>query len=127
MNQEIVTIEESEDGFVMRLPSELLFETKSATIDYEDARLFIKRISMITRKMPNNLNVEVRGHTDSNPPDGTKYADNWELSSARAIAVVKEMLKERVPRKRLHASGYADTKPIATNITDDGRSKKFFD
>ena len=123
MNQEIVTITESEDGFVMRLPSTLLFENKNAKIVYQDARLFLKRIAMITRKMPNNLNIEIRGHTDNTPPDGIKFTDNWDLSSARAIAVLKELIKEKVPRVRMHASGYADTKPIASNATQEGRNK----
>jgi len=123
MNQEIVTIQESEDGFVMRLPSTLLFEGKDAQIVYQDARLFLKRVAMIARKMPNNLNIEIRGHTNNVLPNGTKFIDNWELSSARAIAVLKELIKEKIPRKRMHASGYAETKPITSNATQEGRNK----
>jgi chemotaxis protein MotB len=123
MNQDIVTITESEDGFVMRLPSKLLFDGKNADIRYEDAKLFIKRISMIIRKMPNKLNIEIRGHTDNIEPIGTKFADNWELSSARAIAVLKAMIKEGINKRRLHASGYADTKPVSSNKTTIGRNK----
>jgi chemotaxis protein MotB len=123
MNQDIVTITESEDGFVMRLPSKLLFEGKNADINFEDAKLFIRRIAMIVKKMPNTLNIEIRGHTDNIDPSGTTFADNWELSSARAIAVVKELIQAGVNRKRLHASGYADTKPISSNKTTIGRNK----
>ena len=121
MNQEIATIEESENGFTLRLPSSLLFQDKATDIKSEDAYLFIKRVSMIIKKMPNAIEVSVRGHTDNVAPSGTSYADNWELSSARAISVLKEFLKEGVNRSRIHASGFSDTKSVASNATEEGR------
>jgi chemotaxis protein MotB len=80
-------------------------------------------MAMIIEKMPNNLNIEVRGHTGSSEPIGSGYKDNWELSSARAISVVKELIKQGVNKAKLHASGYSDTKPIALNKTKKGKEK----
>ena len=123
MNQEIATIEESENGFTLRLPSSLLFEKEETSIKFADAFLFIKRVAMIIKKLPNAMEVSVRGHTDNIPPSTNLYADNWELSSARAISVVKEFLKEGINRETIHAAGFSDTKPISSNITESGRMK----
>jgi len=123
MNQEVVTIEESENGFLLRLPSSLLFEGKSAEIKYQDAKLFIKRISMIIKKMGTEMEVSVRGHTDDSSTEGSIYADNWELGFARAINVLKEFLKDGIRAQRIHAASYGDSQPIASNSTDEGREK----
>jgi chemotaxis protein MotB len=123
MNQEIATIEESENGFSLRMPSSLLFEKEETAIRSEDAFLFIKRVAMIIKKMPNSIEVSVRGHTDNIPPESNLYADNWELSSSRAISVVKEFLKEGIRKNSIHASGFSDSKPIASNVTEEGRKK----
>ena len=123
MNQDIVTIVESEDGFIVRLPSALLFEGTETELTYEDSKLFIRRVAQIIKKMPNNLNVEVRGHTDNQDPIGTAYEDNWALSSARAISVLKELVKAGVNRNKMHASGYSDTKPVKSNVSEEGRKE----
>ncbi len=117
-------LEESEKGFLLRLPAELLFKPGEAKIDNMDAILFLKRIGMIIDKLPNTLLVNVRGHTDNVPPGpGSPYRDNWELSAARAVSVVKELIKDGVDPKRLSACGNAEFKPVATNATPEGRAK----
>jgi len=119
-----VTLEESEKGFLLRLPAELLFKPGQAKIESMDAILFIKRIAMIINKLPNTLQVNVRGHTDNIPPGpSSPYRDNWELSAARAVSVVKELIKDEVTPERLSACGNAEFKPIATNATPEGRAK----
>ncbi|WP_456383433.1 flagellar motor protein MotB [Hydrogenimonas sp.] len=119
-----VALEESEKGFLLRLPAELLFKPGEARIDNLDAILFIKRIAMIIDRLPNTLQVNVRGHTDNTQPGaGSPYRDNWELSSARAVSVVEELIKDGVDPKRLAACGNAEFKPIATNATPEGRAK----
>ncbi len=119
-----VALEESEKGFLLRLPAELLFKPGEAKIDNMDAILFLKRIAMIIKKLPNTLQVNVRGHTDNQPPGpGSPYKDNWELSAARAVSVVKELIKDGVDPKRLSACGNAQYKPIASNATPEGRAK----
>ncbi len=123
MNQEIATIEESENGFTLRLPSSLLFSKEQTDIQFEDAFLFIKRVAMIIKKLPNAMEISVRGHTDNVPPSTNLYADNWELSSARAISVLKQFLKEGVRKDSIHAAGFSDTKALASNVTEEGRKK----
>ena len=119
-----IQVEEAEDGFIIRLPDGLLFKPGSAVIQNADAILFLKRIALIVKKLPENLHVKARGHTDINPPDSSSpYKDNWELSTARAVSVVKELIKDRIDPRKISASGKAEFDPIASNATEEGRAK----
>ncbi len=117
-------LEESEDGFMIRLPASLLFKKGDAKIQNEDALLFLKRIALIIDQLPKNISISVIGHTDnSSLGKNSRYKDNWELSTARAISVVKELIKNDIEPKLLTASGKADFDPIASNLTPQGREK----
>ncbi|AQW83050.1 flagellar motor protein MotB [Campylobacter pinnipediorum] len=117
-----VVMKDSEDGFIIRLPASLLFEHGKAEIQSDDAKLFIKRISMIATKLPPYIDINVVGHTDDLEPDlNSIYKNNWQLSTARAMSVVDELLKDGVEAKKLIASGRASYEPIALNSTQEGR------
>jgi len=119
-----ITVEEAEEGFVIKLPASLLFKAGSATIEDQDALLFLKRIALITEELPKDLELSVQGYTDnSKPGTNSPFKDNWELSSARAISVLHELVLDGVDPSRMHACGYAQYKPIATNVTQIGREK----
>lgn len=119
-----ISLEEAQEGFVIELPASLLFKSGSATIENEDALLFLKRVALIIEELPNNMNVSVQGHTDNLGPGGkSPFKDNWELSSARAISVLQELLLDGVAPDRVSASGYAEYTPLATNATKAGREK----
>jgi len=120
----VISVEEAQDGFVIELPASLLFKSGSATIESQDTLLFLKRIALIIDELPNEMRVSVQGHTDNQGPGAKSiYKDNWELSSARAISVLQELLLDGVKPDRISASGYAQYNPIATNATDSGREK----
>ena len=119
-----VSMEEAQDGFVIELPAALLFNAGSATIQNDDTLLFLKRIALIIEEMPNETLVSVKGHTDNQGPGKNSiFKDNWELSSARAITVLQELLLDGVDPKRISAAGYAEFSPKATNATKSGREK----
>ncbi|MBL1244600.1 MAG: flagellar motor protein MotB [Sulfurimonas sp.] len=119
-----ITVEEAQEGFVIELPAALLFKPGSATIENQDALLFLKRIALIIEELPNKMQVSVQGHTDEgNPSASSPFKDNWELSTARAISVLHELLLDGVEPSRVHAAGYAEFRPVATNITKSGREK----
>ena len=119
-----ITLDEGQEGFVIELPASLLFKSGSAVLDNDDAILFLKRVALIIEELPNDMEVSVQGHTDNQGP-GSKspFKDNWELSSARAIAVLQELLLDGVKPERISAAGYAEFKPLATNATKSGREK----
>jgi chemotaxis protein MotB len=119
-----VTLDESEDGFIIRLPSNLLFQPGSATIENDDALLFLRRIALIVQRLPDDLHINARGHTDTEPPSqNSPFRDNWELSSARAVSVIKELLQNNIKPERVIASGRAEFEPIASNATVEGRAQ----
>ncbi|EJP76287.1 MULTISPECIES: flagellar motor protein MotB [Campylobacter] len=119
-----ISIDESEDGFIIRLPSALLFEPGKAQIENDDARLFLKRIAMVIAKLTPDVNIDIVGHTDDQRPDmNSIFKDNWQLSTARAISVVEEMAANGVDARKLIASGRASYDPFASNQTPEGRAK----
>jgi chemotaxis protein MotB len=67
--------------------------------------------------------VVVEGHTDSLPISGSHYPSNWELSGARAGAVVRDFVSNGVLARRVSLAGFANQEPIATNSTPEGREK----
>ena len=119
-----ITVDEAEEGFVIKLPAALLFKPGSATIENQDALLFLKRMALITEELPKDLELSVQGHTDNTGPGANSpFKDNWELSTARAIAVLHELILDGVDPARMSACGYAQYKPVATNATAVGREK----
>ncbi len=119
-----VTVDEAESGFVIKLPAALLFKPGSATIENQDALLFLKRVALIVGQLPNDMQVSVQGHTDDRGPGpSSPFKDNWDLSAARAIAVLHELILDGVNPARMSAAGFAQYQPIATNATAIGREK----
>lgn len=119
-----VVIKESENGFVIALPASLLFKPSSAKITNDDALLFLRRIALIIKKMPQSMKIDITGYTDNElPSKSSNFKNNWELSSARAISVLDELVKAKVDPKRLQASARAQFDPIASNSTQEGRAK----
>ena len=66
---------------------------------------------------------QVSGHTDNLPIVTKSYPSNWELSTERAVVVVKLLLRDGVRATGLSAAGYADVDPVAPNATPQGRAK----
>ncbi|MCD6260102.1 MAG: flagellar motor protein MotB [Helicobacteraceae bacterium] len=119
-----ISVEEAQEGFVIELPASLLFKPGSASIENDDALLFLKRIALIIEELPNNMEVSVQGHTDNVPPGANSpFKDNWELSSARAISVLQELLLDGVKPNRINAAGFSEYRPLATNVNESGREK----
>jgi chemotaxis protein MotB len=117
------TLEETEDGFILRLPASLLFKQDSAKLDNDDAILFLKRIALIIDKLPKTIHLNIIGHTDDTTRPKGKWQSNWELSTARATSVAKELIKDKVEPRILTACGKAEYDPIASNLTREGKQK----
>ena len=80
----------------------------------------VEKIAAAVRDLPNSIRLE--GHTDSVPIHNSRFRNNWELSAARAIAML-ELLRDRfgLDTGRLAVAGYAENAPVDTNETDEGR------
>jgi len=120
-----IVLEEGEEGFFIRLPADITFPPGSAQINNEESLLFLKRIAIIIKEyLPKNVEIQIKGYTDNMPPPpNSPYKDNWELSAARALAVLKILIKNGVNPSQLSAAAYGPYHPIASNLTPEGRAK----
>jgi chemotaxis protein MotB len=78
-------------------------------------------LKQIAAQIPPDLNwvLQVDGHTDHRPIHSDEFASNWELSTARAISVVRYAIDQGIPANRLAATGFADNQPIDAGNSDD--------
>jgi chemotaxis protein MotB len=86
------------------------------------ARGTLSLIVASLRPLPNSIRLE--GHTDGVPIHNARFQSNWELSAARSISIMELFTGEfALPRERLSIAGFADTAPVATNETPEGRAR----
>lgn len=120
MTQGVVSLNRSEAWVELTLRNSLLFGSGDAEPHY-DAFPVIERIAAILAEGDNAIRVE--GFTDDLPIRTTRYPSNWELSAARASAVVRMLAMEGVDPVRMAAVGYGAWQPVARNDTEDGRRR----
>jgi chemotaxis protein MotB len=108
-------------GLVVSLREAAFFPSGGDSVD-PATYASLEKVAKVLRSLPNSVRLE--GHTDSVPIHTPRFRNNWELSSARAIAMLG-LFTDRfeIPHDRLAVAGYADTVPAETNATADGRAK----
>jgi len=114
------------DRFVFQ--SEVLFQPGSADLGPEarqELNLLAGALREIAAKIPAEIPwvLRVDGHTDRRPIFTSQFPSNWELSTARATAVVKYLIEQGIPPDRLAAAGFGEFQPIDTANTDDAYRK----
>jgi chemotaxis protein MotB len=114
------------DRFVFQ--SEVLFASGSAEIGVEGQRQMVQlaqTLLEISRQIPSDVNwiLRVDGHTDTVPISTSVFPSNWELSNARAVAVVKFLIAQGVPAERLAATGFGEFQPLERASTPSARAK----
>lgn len=119
LNEPGVTSRTSDEGVLLDLDSSILFATGSADLATDSAGLLDHAAGIVQKT---SFNIVVEGHTDNQPIYGGAFASNWELSSARAIAVLERLRSLGVDQGRMRAVAYAETKPVSTNATEEGRA-----
>ena len=108
-------------GLVVSLQQATFFPSGEDSLD-PATYSSLEKVAVAMRKLPNPVRLE--GHTDAIPIHTTRFRSNWELSAARAIAVL-DLLTGRfeIPRERVAIAGYADTAPVAANDSEAGRAR----
>lgn len=114
-----VSIEETAQSVTLRIDDHLLFDSGQASIIVAGERVLTQLAEALQRF---DGQVSVEGHTDNVPIRTSRFPSNWELSSGRAISVVRHLSGEGVNPARLRAIGYADTRPIQSNESAAGRA-----
>lgn len=113
-------VRETPRGIEVELDASLLFASGSARLE-PDAITLIQDLARELEPYPGR--IEVEGHTDDRPIQSVVFPSNWELSGARAAAVVKAMLGVDLSPARFGAIGYGEFRPVADNATEAGRAR----
>jgi len=111
-------------------------EARGLTVSFKQAAAFpsgadeiapeaydsIRKVASAIEKIPNPVRLE--GHTDSRPIHNPRFHSNWDLSAARSIAMLEYLSTQfGIPRSRLSIGGYAETAPIDSNDSEEGRAR----
>lgn len=120
IEQKLVDIRCNQFYLEIELNSTFFFGSGSAELSI-DAEIILKQIARILSKQPNRIHVE--GYTDNIPVQSNQYPSNWELSAARAAAVIRLFAANEVASDRMAAIDYGEQKPVESNATVDGRNK----
>ncbi|SFR49871.1 chemotaxis protein MotB [Marinobacter daqiaonensis] len=120
INQGVVNLQTSDQWIELTLRDSLLFGSGEAEPHY-DAFPVMDRIADILGDRDNAIRVE--GFTDNRPIRTNRFPSNWELSAARAAAVVRMLAGEGIDPSRMAAVGYGSYQPVARNDTEDGRRR----
>lgn len=118
---EQVDIDFNSHYVLLTLNGAFLFDSGSAEIK-EDSLPLMDKIGTILEKYSERL-VEIEGHTDNVPISNSKFRNNNELSSARALAVLEYYIEKGVNPLRLKSSGRGEYVPVADNSTAEGRAR----
>lgn len=120
INDQMIQVSSNELWLQIELKDSILFSSGSADTS-EQAQKIFDEIASILRGYSNPVQVE--GFTDNIPIKSVKYPTNWELSTARASAIVKYLASKGVAPERLSAVGYGEYQPVAVNDTEQGRAQ----
>jgi chemotaxis protein MotB len=111
-----------EKGVLLQLSDRILFAAGQADILPEAGRL-IAHVGEIVAKYP-AYSLRIEGHTDNSPIRNSRYPSNWELSTSRAVNVVRYLLdKHLIAADRLLAAGFGEYKPLLPNDTLENRAR----
>ncbi|MCP1314710.1 OmpA family protein [Halomonas sp. 707D7] len=114
-----VSVSQGREGVTLRIDDSLLFQSGAAALTAQGEAV-LEGLREAIGSFDGEVSVE--GHTDDVPIATAAFASNWELSTGRAIAVVRYLESEGVAPSHLRAVGYADTRPLQSNATADGRA-----
>lgn len=120
LEQDLINLGENENWLEIEINNSLLFESGDATPNPAAIEL-ISRIAEPLKKSTYPINIE--GFTDDVPIKNERYPSNWELSAARAGAIVRVLVDDGMKPQRFAAIGYGEFKPVASNLTEAGRQR----
>lgn len=119
-----IKITQMKERLSVNLVEKILFDSGSSDLKPEGLGI-LKKVGMALKKIPDK-EIRVEGHTDNVPVSGRisqRYPSNWELSAARATTVARFLQeKQGVNPQRLVVSGYASYRPVASNLTPEGKA-----
>lgn len=123
--QNSIALRQARQRLVVSILDRVLFPSGQAALT-ADGQQILDKVAAILPKLANQR-IQIEGHTDNipiSPALSTRFPTNWELSAARATEVVRYLVaRTKLPAAHLSAVGRADTAPVASNSTDEGRAQ----
>ncbi|GAB6125570.1 OmpA/MotB family protein [Humidesulfovibrio idahonensis] len=112
-----------EDGVItIRAPGDVLFARGEVTLTEKGKAIIMEMKDFFTQHPDQTINI--RGFTDDQLPGaGSRFRDNWEVSSLRAVNVLRLLMQMGIEPKRLTSTGLADLNPLYPNTTDEYRAQ----
>jgi len=120
INDQVIQVSSNELWLQIELKDSILFSSGGADPSAQALSIF-NEIATILKTYSNPVQVE--GFTDNIPINSPRYPTNWELSAARASAIVKVLVNSGVAPERLSAVGYGEYQPTTSNDTAVGRAQ----
>lgn len=118
-----IAVTSDERGIVISLAADAFFERNSAELNIEETRESLLRIAQfLSDKELATRRFRIEGHTDSSDAVSDKWKSNWELSAARSINVLHNLTDFGAQENKFSVAGYADTRPVYSNETAEGRA-----
>jgi chemotaxis protein MotB len=119
--KDMAEVQMTDKQIKVNIAAPVLFASGKAGLTASSAEV-LGAVAKVISKLPNDITVE--GHTDNVPVKSGDYATNWELSAARADAVVELLAaKYAIPQERMVSAAYGEYRPVAANDTPEGRAK----
>jgi len=114
-----VSVIREQNTIKLAMSDSILFLPADAALSLSGEQV-LDELAVMLKQRPWHILVE--GHTDNQAIATPRYMSNWELSSARATSVTRYLISKGIQPQRLSAIGYADTRPLQSNETEQGRS-----
>jgi chemotaxis protein MotB len=116
----LVRVRRGRNFLEVEIQSDVLFPSGVAT-PTPQALEVVRKVGAALRDAPNAIRIE--GYTDNQPIRNAQFRSNWDLSAARAVNVLYELIDAGIAPERLAAMGYGEHQPIADNTTESGRAR----
>jgi len=104
------------------LPNTILFDSGKAALK-KATSVELDHIRSVLQSQYVGRQVDVVGHTDTDPIKKSPWKDNWELSAQRALSVARYLIKRGIPDDKIRAVGCGESQPIASNATASGKAR----
>ena len=118
-----ITIKQMKDGVVLNMPEGVLFDSGSAVVKESGVKV-LSKVAKQLEDVP--YQTIIGGYTDNVPISkrlATQFPSNWELAAVRATTVARKLEDSGIPKDRLVAVSFGETRPIASNETKEGRAQ----
>ena len=117
-----VSFDAAAGTITVTLPNAILFDSGKANLRSTTSKELDHINSVLKEKYPGR-EIEVAGHTDTDPITKSKWADNWELSAESALTVTRYLVQKGIPEGRIKAVGCGPARPVAPNSNAAGKQK----